>query len=46
MEGHVTPELTEKTKNREYRLLFGDFIEDKKIYVEQRSRSTYQIVLE
>ena len=31
MEGHVTPELTEKTKNREYRLLFGDFIEDKKM---------------
>ena len=31
MEGHITPELEDTIKGREYRLLFGDFIEDKKI---------------
>lgn len=31
MEGNITQEIEEKIKSREYRLLLGDFIEDKKM---------------
>lgn len=40
MEGHVSYELKEKIKNRKYKLLFGDTIEDKKMIPEKEHEST------
>ena len=31
MQGHTTPEIEQKIKNRKYRLLLGDIVEDKKM---------------
>lgn len=43
MDGKITPELAKETDGREYRLLLGDFIEDKKMIPSYEWKNTISI---
>lgn len=43
MEGKITPELAKETDGREYRLLLGDFVEDKKMIPSYEWKNTISV---
>lgn len=43
MEGHITQQLAERIAGKEYRLLLGDFVEDKKMVPEKEWNETITI---